>query len=308
MAARRNRKGRRRNRGRFGGLYKLLSILIIFAAILAGCVVFFRVNTMVVEGNSRYTSDEIIIASGVQQGDNLFTLNKSQMVSRILTRLPYVDDLSIERKLPDTLIFYVTESTPVAWIESGGTCWLLDHRCKILEAGDSSLVQGLPEVLGLTPTDATVGNRLTVDPEEQNKLDRLREFLAAIGNRQMTGSLTSFIDLSSDNEIRFGYGDNLTVIFPLNGDFDQETYELKRALESMDERGIPRTGTLDQNYEGRESHLLPERWLPDQLTGTSQAETGADPETEAGAETSAPPQASMTPQGEDDGTNEEPTE
>ena len=62
LAARRNRKGRRRNRGRFGFLYKLLSTLIIFAAILAGCVVFFRVNTMVVEGNNRYTAEEIIAA------------------------------------------------------------------------------------------------------------------------------------------------------------------------------------------------------------------------------------------------------
>ena len=35
MAARRNRHGRRRNRGRFGFLYKLMSALIICAAILA---------------------------------------------------------------------------------------------------------------------------------------------------------------------------------------------------------------------------------------------------------------------------------
>ena len=293
MAARRNRKGRRRNRGRFGFLYKLLSTLIIFAAILAGCVVFFRVNTMVVEGNSRYTAEEIIAASGVQQGDNLFTLNKSKMVSQILTRLPYVDDLSINRRLPDTLIFYVTESVPVAWIESEGTCWLLDHRCKILEAGDSSITQGLPEVMGLTPVDATVGNRLTVNPEEQNKLDRLREFFTAIAGRQMTGSLTSFIDLSSENEIRFGYGDNMTVIFPLNGDYDQETYELKRALESMDERGIPRTGTLDQNYEGRETHLLPERWMPGQTTEEPTQTNDSE------VESTATPEVSQTPQGEE---------
>ena len=218
MAARRSRKGRRRNRGRFGGLYKLLSILLILAAIILGCVVFFRVNTMLVEGNSRYTAEEVIAASGVQQGDNLFALNKSHMISQILTRLPYVDDLSIQRKLPDTLVFYVTESVPVAWVESGGTCWLLDHRCKILEAGDSSLTENLPQVMGLTPLDPSVGGRLTVAPEEQNKLDRLREFFTAIGEMQMTGSLTGFVDLSSENEIRFGYGADLTVIFPLNGD------------------------------------------------------------------------------------------
>ena len=152
MAARRSRKGRRRNRGRFGGLYKLLSILLILAAIILGCVVFFRVNTMLVEGNSRYTAEEVIAASGVQQGDNLFALNKSHMISQILTRLPYVDDLSIQRKLPDTLVFYVTESVPVAWVESGGTCWLLD----------SAETQNLPEtcpLCGGPVENRTVGTR-----------------------------------------------------------------------------------------------------------------------------------------------------
>ena len=262
MAARRNRKRRRRNRGRFGALYKLLSILLIFAAILAGCIIFFRVNTMVVTGNSRYTQEEILAAAGVEKGDNLFTLNKYQIADRILTQLPYVDDVAISRKLPDTLIFEVSESAGVAWVESGGSYWLLDDKCKLLEVGDAALVQGKPQVLGLDPVNPSVGNLLTVSAEQQDKLEQLQAFLKAIRERLMTGSLKGFIDLTSANEIRFGYGENLTVIFPMNGDFTQETYELKLALETMDERGLPRTGTLDQNYEDNKIHLLPERWLP----------------------------------------------
>ena len=67
MAARRNRRGRRRNRGRFGFLYKLLSFLLIFAAILVGCVVFFRVDNIEVEGNSRYSAGQIIEAAEVEK-------------------------------------------------------------------------------------------------------------------------------------------------------------------------------------------------------------------------------------------------
>ena len=78
MAARRNRRGRRRNRGRFSALYKLLSVLIIFAAILMGCVVFFRVSTVEITGDSPYTEEEIRRVSGVEQGDNLFTLNNTR--------------------------------------------------------------------------------------------------------------------------------------------------------------------------------------------------------------------------------------
>lgn len=274
MAARRNRRGRRRNRGRFGGLYKLLSILLIFAAILAGCIIFFRVNTMVVTGNSRYTQEEIIAAAGVEQGDNLFTLNKYQIADRILTQLPYVDDVTISRKLPDTLIFEVQESTGVAWVESGGSYWLINNNCKVLEVGDASLVQGKPQLLGITPENPTVGNTLTVAPEQQAKLERLQAFLQAIQARVMTGSLSAFIDLTADNEIRFGYGANLTVVFPMNGDFNDATYELKRTLETMDERGITRTGTLDLNYESREVHLLPERWMPE---GWSPVEAPTEP-------------------------------
>ena len=107
MAARRNRRGRR-NRGRFGALYKLLSAVLILAAIVLGCVVFFRVNTVEVVGDSPYTAEEIIAVSGVEQGDNLFALNKYQISSRIYTQLPYIDTVNFVRRYPDTLVIHVT--------------------------------------------------------------------------------------------------------------------------------------------------------------------------------------------------------
>ena len=49
---------------------------------------------------------------------------------------------TISRKLPDTLVLKVTESTPLAVLESGGNWWLLDVRGKLLEQGDAALAQG----------------------------------------------------------------------------------------------------------------------------------------------------------------------
>ena len=68
MAARRKRRGRRR-RGRFGILYKVLSFFLILAAIVTGCIVFFRVNEIVVVGETRYSETEIIAATGVELGE-----------------------------------------------------------------------------------------------------------------------------------------------------------------------------------------------------------------------------------------------
>ncbi|UQT48266.1 FtsQ-type POTRA domain-containing protein [Flavonifractor plautii] len=251
MAARRNRRGRRRNRGRFSALYKLLSVLIIFAAILMGCVVFFRVSTVEITGDSPLYGggDPPGIRRGA--GDNLFTLNKYQISSRIYTQLPYIGTVNFERKYPDTFVIHVTASVPVAWIESGGSRWLMDTDCKLLESGGASLTEGKAQVRGLEAVNPSVGSVLTVPPEQQDKLDQLKGFLAAIQARQMTGSLTSFLDLTSNNEIRFGYGANLTVLFPMNGDFTQKTYYLQQTLWTMDEKGIPRTGTLDLTYDNQ---------------------------------------------------------
>ena len=117
MAARKNRNRQRRRRGRFGFLYKLLSVLIIFTAILAGCVAFFRVNEVEVTGNSRYSAEEIIAAAGVEIGDNLFLVNKPQTTAGIMRRLPYVEQVTPVRRLPDTMEFHITESEAVAVIQ-----------------------------------------------------------------------------------------------------------------------------------------------------------------------------------------------
>lgn len=297
MAARRNRRGRR-NRGRFSALYKLLSAVLILAAIVLGCVVFFRVNTVEVVGDSPYTAEEIIAVSGVEQGDNLFALNKYQISSRIYTQLPYIDTVNFVRRYPDTLVIHVTAGTPAAWFESGGSCWLVDSRGKILESGDESLVSGRAQLLGLEPVNPTVGNTITVREEEQTRLERLTAFLSAIQARQMTGSLTSFIDLTADYELRFGYGDNLTVLFPMNGDFTQSTYYLQQTLWTMDERGIPRNGTLDLTYGDSEAHLLPERWLPDGAADVEETQKPGIVEP-----TQAPDPENTTAQGESDETD-----
>ena len=297
MAARRSRRGRR-NRGRFGALYKLLSAVLILAAIVVGCIVFFRVNTVEVTGDSPYTAEEIIAVSGVEQGDNLFALNKYQISSRIYTQLPYIDTVNIIRRYPDTLVIHVTAGTPAAWLESGGAVWLLDSRGKLLESGDA-LSAGRAQVLGLEAVNPAVGSLLTVPPEQQDRLDRLRDFLAAIQVRQMTGSLTGFIDLTSDYEIRFGYGENLTVLFPMSGDFADNTYYLQQTLWTMDEEGIPRNGTLDLTYGASEARLLPERWLPEGVTITGGTEEPVPVEP-----TQAPAPEQTTAQGENHETDD----
>ena len=133
MAARRSNKRKRRNRGRFGILYQFLSLVIILVVIAAGCVVFFRVDEVTVDGESKYTAEEIIAASGIEQGDNLFLISPVQTGRKIASVLPYVDNVNVRRALPDGVVITVTECMPAAVIQGNGSWWIIDAKGKVLE-------------------------------------------------------------------------------------------------------------------------------------------------------------------------------
>ena len=69
---------------------------------------------IVVEGNERYTEEQIIEAAGVQKEQNLVLLNKYKVKQSIFDTLPYVETVVINRKYPDALILTVTECTASA--------------------------------------------------------------------------------------------------------------------------------------------------------------------------------------------------
>ena len=265
MAARKKRDRQRRRRGRFGFLYKLLSVLVVFAAILVGCVVFFRVNQVTVTGNRRYSDQQIIDASGVKQGDNLLLVNKPQTVRSIAKRLPYIKSVTPIRLLPDTLELRVVESVAVARLQDEAGWWLVDDRGKLLETGSEHLESHLPEIMGLRTVTASLGAMMAVSLEEQTKLDGVTGLLAALTKRGMAGGVTTFIDLSGSNVIYFDYGDKLTVAVPISGDFDRRIFSLQRTIEVLSEQGEEAVGTLDLTYGDDQARLLPDRWLPESL-------------------------------------------
>ena len=106
MASPRNKRKRKRGKGRLGPLFKLLC---------AGA------ETVAVTGNSRYSQEEIIKATGIQTGDNLFRMNKYQIAHQVLQGLPYVEELTIRRALPSTIVITVKEWDAVARVEAPGT-------------------------------------------------------------------------------------------------------------------------------------------------------------------------------------------
>lgn len=251
MAARNRRK--RRGRGRFGFLYKVLSVILILAAILGGCIVFFRVDEIQVMGSSSYTDEQIIAASGVERGDNLFLVNQLRAADRIVEQLPYINEVNPRIALPDALIFTVTECTPVGVLKGeDGVWWVVDSRCKLLERGGSELSAQYPQITGLTALMPSEGSKLAVSVEESAKLDSLKQVLSALEARDMLSELQG-IDMSAVSEIRMTYEERFSVRLPMySDDFHRLIHTLEKAAEALN---AGQTGTID--LTGEKARFVP---------------------------------------------------
>lgn len=252
MAARSTK--RRRRRGRFGILYVLLSIVLIFGAIAGGSIVFFRVEDITVSGCSIYTQEEIIAAAGIQEGDNLFLIGKVSTARKILQALPYVKDVSPKRELPGTMNIIINECTPVAAVKgTDGSWWVIDEDAKLLEQGGGELRGQYAQVTGLELLMPSAGSNLAVSVEESGKLNALKQILSALKKRGMVQQLGD-MDLSGTTEITFAYEGRFDVCLPMYSDnFSQLIHTLDEIAAYLDDGQI---GTIDMT--GSQARFIPD--------------------------------------------------
>lgn len=272
MASARKNHRRRRGRSRLGFLFKLLCIGGVVVALTMGATVFFRVESVVVTGNSRYTQEEVVAATGIELGDNLFHMNKYEIYDQVRQSLPYIEDVNIRRSLPNTILLTVSEWSAAAQIlpasgggttsagegedqEAGGEqqeqsaaqeAWLISVGGKLLEPApaDSTAM----EVSGLTALMPQAGTMLAVPQEEQFKLEALLGLLPALEERGMLSDVSS-VELG-DTQIQLRYLGRYNVKMPLNEDFSYNLGLLQTVVEDNTEKyGEQSSGTMDLTQE-----------------------------------------------------------
>ena len=242
----------RRKRRR--SLFAPVSALLVGVAIIFGMGVFFRVQEIEVRGSVSYSDEEIIEASGIGNGDNLFFINRSAASSRIFSELPFVEQASIERILPNKLVITVDESFALAYVHWEGQEWMMTGNCKLLgRVDDPGELEGLIQVLNVTPMDPKAGEIMQVDPGDSLKLSYLQVLLHAF---QQIGMVPDVEDLDMGNPANptFRYLDRFTVKMGGNENTD---YKLRMLLSAVDQMEEDITGTVDLS-EGTAVHVSPD--------------------------------------------------
>ncbi len=253
MARRRHTRRRRHHRG-FGVLYKLLSAIVISAAIVVALTLFFKVDAVSVSGVTQYSGDEVIAASGVEVGDNLFLLNKYEIADAIRAQLPYVSSVSISRKFPDTLIIEVMDGVLGGVIEQGGTYWVISSAGKIVDSRAET--GGGMQIWGIVLEAPEVGKNAVAAEGNERRLDQLFALLEALETKGMLQGCHG-MDFSETGLISMEYADRFTVKLAYDMDFVKMLTKVNAVAEQLEREGDLRPGVIDTTIEDTKIHFIP---------------------------------------------------
>ena len=241
--ARRRRYNHKRRRGSLSFLYKLLAFVLICTAISLALTLFFRIRSIEVSGNDRYTRQEIIDAAGVSEGDNMFLMNKYSAAERIRRALPYIETVQFRRSLPDGLSIIVTECADPAAIVQDGKAYLLCDTGNIVDEVTPAAAKQRMQVKGLTLTDPAVGQPAMAAEGQELALEQ----------RGMTADV-SLLDMSDPAQLTLRYLERFDVQLPREADYG---YKLDYLMAVVKKLEVNEKGVINMMQEGK-ARFIPE--------------------------------------------------
>ena len=185
---------------------RIAFLIMTFIAAFLAVTIFFKIDSIEVTATEHYTEDELISASGIEIGDNLFTFRTSKVEKELLEKYPYLASVSVTRSLPSTLVIKAVDSVPAAAVNlaSGGYC-LIDENGKLLEQA-STVPEGIPTVTGVTVSDMAEGKYLT----DNSKSEILVDITKVLKEKNIISNV-NFINVSCITDVRMGYLGRLDV-------------------------------------------------------------------------------------------------
>ena len=183
---------------------------LVIVAVIFVMSVFFRVSDIQVRGNSHYTDEEIIRAIDIEEGDNLFFFDRFAALNRVFAKLPYIDEVTVERSLPNRVIITVSESQALAYIVLGEEKWTIDHNCKVLGKANEDELAGLIPITGISPGTLMIGETLETSDGDEKIVNYIAAVLDQLEGRNLYRRVGS-VDFSNPNQVEFTLDDKYTV-------------------------------------------------------------------------------------------------
>ena len=227
----------------------MLSVLLAVVVMCVGLVLvfslFFKINTITISGDKVYSDKMVADKSGIEMGENLFKVSEEKLTEKLSKDLPYIKSVTVERKLPDTIIINVEAAKEVAAITTKKGFVLLDETGKVLDKNASILKENVAVINNVKLKEYIEGEKVILTDEK--KTETLIKLFEAIKNADM--QLLTEIDLKNVNDIKIKYDDRITFAVRSLTNIETKLARGVAALEKENEINAYSEGTLDLKTE-----------------------------------------------------------
>ena len=152
-------------------LLRLATVAAIVLALVLAMAVFFRVEHIHVSGMDQYTAWDISEASGIEQGESLFSLGLPGAAARIKA-LPYVKDVRIGIKLPNMVMIEITEVRVTYAIKAqNDDWWLVDSGGRVIEKVAQNKQDEYTKILGVHILNPKAGQQSVAHETARPEVD-----------------------------------------------------------------------------------------------------------------------------------------
>ncbi len=165
---RENRQELERQKSRRKAMWIVILVAIgVVVAVILSLTVFFKVTAIEVDASkSQYSAAQIRDASGIEERDSLFLLNREKAADRISTRLPYTGEIIVKRSFPSKVKIFVEDSTITAAVKYNDAYFVLNESNKVLAKANNidalnSLVKQQAKKKAGTSTKKSTGKTTT---------------------------------------------------------------------------------------------------------------------------------------------------
>ena len=244
---------RKRKAGRFVVLSALaLEVLGIGVALVVA--IFFKVDKITIKGDKVYADNEVILQSGIETGDSLVLMKEEKINEMLTKKLPYIDKITLDKKLPDSVTITVTASREIVAFQNGAGFVLVDANGKILDDNASILRDNVAVINGITFNPKAIVEGEIIALSDTETTESFLALLTAIKESKLQYLTEVTVNEKGDWELR--YDDRITVKVAPSDEIGVELKRVAEILTKEDERNPYAEGVLDLTM-GKNAYFSP---------------------------------------------------
>lgn len=252
-------------------------ILLIIIGIVLSLTVFFKIEKITVEGNTIYSNEKIIEASGIKKKDNLFLTREENIKQKVEEKLPYIGSLDIKRKLPGEIVLKVEKTTEKCAIVSGNGFVITNEYNKVLKVGAKEAGENLTVLVGGDINKAEIGKQVEFKNKNSNQL--LIDIMKALKENNIS-DITK-IDVSNKLDIKLSYQNRIDILVGSVSALDKKIKFATEIIKKENERSNTQEGIIDLHSVGTEKSSKDKAYFREKEEPTTAKETTTTTTTQA---------------------------